>query len=123
MEFITALNAGTYFVRVYQRSGNTNYNLSLSAVVNDNSIATARDLGTIGSTPTTVSDVIGNSDIQDYYRITISQPSDILIRSSATASNVVLKLFDGQGEPPTGGIGDGLALSVKQFQNDIRRCG
>lgn len=93
-----ALEAGTYYARVTSQSTNaTNYNLTLSAVVNDNSIAGARDLGTIGLTPTKFSDVIGNSDTQDYYRFTISQPCEVGLSTSAATASVVT-LFDGQGQ-------------------------
>ncbi|WP_146220251.1 PPC domain-containing protein, partial [Microcystis aeruginosa] len=61
------LNAGTYYVRVYPRSGSTNYNLSLAAAplaIPDNAgntLATARDI-TIGATPTSYSDFVGSTD-------------------------------------------------------------
>lgn len=107
-QIIRSLNAGTYFVRVYQYFGDTNYELTLSANPNDNSIASARDLGIVGSTPTIVSDMIGNTDTQDYYRFSVNQPGDITIRSSAT-TNAALQLFDAQGRSITDSTSWGFA--------------
>lgn len=93
------LSAGTYFVRVYQYSGDTNYDLTLSAVANDNSTATARDLGTLGgATPTTLRDFVGNPDTQDHSRFTIVRPSDVQLRLTGIVADVDVQLFNNQGQ-------------------------
>ena len=81
-EISRALDAGIYFVRVYQFSGDTNFDLSLSAVPNDNTLATARDLGPLGATPTSRQDFVGTTDTQDYYRFTITQTQNVSLRLS-----------------------------------------
>lgn len=69
------LDAGTYFVRVFRRSGSSRYNFKLSAAppadLAGNSLADAR---AISLTPTPFSDFVSDSgDANDYYRITLTE--------------------------------------------------
>ena len=71
---LTSLAAGTYFVRVNQFSGDTNYNLTLTADYAGNSTAAARNLGTLLGRQS-VSDFVGSIDTQDFYRINLAAPA------------------------------------------------
>ncbi|MDB9457784.1 pre-peptidase C-terminal domain-containing protein, partial [Dolichospermum circinale CS-545/17] len=82
---ITDLSPNIYYVRVIQKSGDTNYNLNLSVpplpVPTDNAgntVNTAKDLGVIGNN-VQLSDFIGQVDSNDYYRFTLSSTSDLSI--------------------------------------------
>ena len=82
---ITDLSPNIYCVRVFQKGGDTNYNLSLSIpplpVPTDNAgntVNTAKDLGIIGNN-VQLSDFIGEVDNNDYYRFTVSSTSDLNI--------------------------------------------
>ena len=73
----TLLPAGTYYTIVSQYEGNTNYNLSLSATpfttpadTAGNTLATARNLGTLTGSQT-ISGFVGSSDTQDWYSFII----------------------------------------------------
>jgi hypothetical protein len=67
---LTSLAAGTYFVRVNQFIGDTNYNLTLTADYAGNSTAAARNLGTFFGTRV-FSDFVGAIDTNDFYRINL----------------------------------------------------
>ena len=64
----------------------------------DNSAATARDLGTLAATPTTVSDFVGSADTQDYSRFTIARTSDFTLRLSGLTSDADVQLQNAQGQ-------------------------
>ncbi|MBC6475121.1 MAG: PPC domain-containing protein [Hormoscilla sp. GM102CHS1] len=77
------LSAGDYFVLVEPYSGNTNYDLSLEAVPATvppddagNTLATARDLGTLNDRQT-FSDFVGNADTSDFYRFTLEDTREL----------------------------------------------
>ncbi|MCW9680133.1 PPC domain-containing protein, partial [Dolichospermum planctonicum UHCC 0167] len=63
------LSAGTYYVRVYPYSGDTTYSLSLNATATpvDNTLATARNVGTLTGAQS-FSDWVGSADTNDYYK-------------------------------------------------------
>ncbi|MFM6053697.1 MAG: PPC domain-containing protein, partial [Sphaerospermopsis kisseleviana] len=64
----STLSAGTYYIRVYPYSGNTNYNLSVNATAVDNAgntLATARNIGTLSSTQS-FTDWVGSTDTNDF---------------------------------------------------------
>ncbi|MDB9423794.1 S8 family serine peptidase [Microcystis aeruginosa CS-564/01] len=96
------LNAGTYYVRVYPRSGSTNYNLSLAAAsvtIPDNAgntLATARDI-TIGATPTSYSDFVGSTDSNDYYRFSLGDTSDFSLNLTGLSADADVSLLDSNG--------------------------
>src|SRR5205807_140593 len=73
------LDAGVYYVRVYQFSGDTNYNLSVTANVvapptppdyAGNSMAAASDMGTLNGSRF-FQDFVGSVDHDDYYRVSL----------------------------------------------------
>ncbi|WP_201275496.1 PPC domain-containing protein, partial [Dolichospermum planctonicum] len=70
---ISQLSAGTYYVRVYRYSGDTNYSLSLNATTVDNAgntLATARAVGALTATQS-FSDWVGSADTDDYYSFNV----------------------------------------------------
>ncbi len=70
---------------------------TLTAAINDNSLAAARNLGTLSSTPTAVRDFVGGSDTQDFYRITLTQARTLSLRLSGLISDADVQLLDSQG--------------------------
>ncbi len=95
---LSYLNAGTYFARVYQRSGDTPYTFQASATVlpNDyagNTIAAAKVLN-INPTATVSNDWVGNDDTTDFYQFTLTAQSDISIKLDGLSQNANLKLID-----------------------------
>jgi len=96
------LNAGTYYVRVYPRSGSTNYNLSLAAAAvtipdnAGNTLATARDI-TIGASPTSYSDFVGSTDTNDYYRFSLGDISDFSLNLTGLSADADVSLLDSNG--------------------------
>ncbi len=80
---ITNLPEDVYYIRIFQKSGDTNYNLSLTApplpVPADNAGNTptnAQDLGTLNGSLTRT-DFIGEVDKDDYYRFNLTSVSDL----------------------------------------------
>ncbi|TRU90541.1 MAG: pre-peptidase, partial [Microcystis novacekii Mn_MB_F_20050700_S1] len=62
--------AGTYYVRVFQFSGDTNYNLRLSTADPSNILAPQENLGPlVGSVNR--SDFVGSNDTSDFYRFSV----------------------------------------------------
>ncbi|MCA2620022.1 MAG: DUF11 domain-containing protein, partial [Microcystis sp. M040S2] len=80
---ITDINEGIYYIRIFQKSGDTNYNLSLTVpplpVPPDNAgntLSNAQNLGTL-SANLTRTDFIGEVDPDDYYRFSLAALSDL----------------------------------------------
>jgi uncharacterized repeat protein (TIGR01451 family) len=80
---LTNLDEGAYFLRVFQKSGDTSFNLSLTVpplpVPTDNAgntVTNAKNLGTIGNNAQQP-DFIGQVDTDDYYRFTLSSTNDL----------------------------------------------
>jgi len=93
------LFAGDYFVLVEQFSGNTNYDLSLEAVPTTvppddagNTLATARDLGTLDSIQT-FSDFVGNADKSDFYRFTLEDTKELNLTLEGLSSDADVLLI------------------------------
>jgi len=93
------LPAGDYFVLVEQFSGNTNYDLSLEAVPTTvppddagNTLATARDLGTLDSIQT-FSDFVGNADKSDFYRFTLEDTKELNLTLEGLSSDADVLLI------------------------------
>lgn len=94
---LSYLDAGSYFARVYQRSGDTSYAFQASATVlpNDyagNTIAAAKAL-TLTPTAVISNDWVGNDDTTDYYQFTLTQQSDISIKLDGMTDNANLRLM------------------------------
>ena len=108
--FTRSLSTGTYFLRVfYTGATGTNYRLRLEAqapvgsappptMTDDNSMQTARDLGTF--TPGVVraaEDLVGPDDRTDFYKVTLTQPTRIYAKLTGLSDNADLMLLDSAG--------------------------
>ena len=97
-----SLTAGTYYVRVFPYSGNTNYNLALSATASipadnaGNTLVTARNIGTLSSTQT-FSDWVGSADTNDYYRFSLTQASTFNLTLNGLSANADVQLLNSSG--------------------------
>ena len=95
-----SLAAGTYYVRVFPFSGNTNYSLSLSALTLDlagNTFATARNIGALSSATQTFTDSVGSSDTNDFYRFTLANSSNFSLLLNGLSADADVQLYNGSG--------------------------
>ncbi|MFN9630062.1 MAG: S8 family serine peptidase [Cyanobacteriota bacterium] len=96
------LAADTYYIRVYPYSGNTSYSLSLSATPSapldqaGNTLATARDIGTL-STTQSFSDWVGRVDTNDYYRLVLSTGSNFSLSVTGLSADADVQLLNSGG--------------------------
>ncbi len=100
-ESITSvLNAGTYYVRVYPYgTAETNYNLFLNATYVENAgntLATARNLGTLNSA-VSFSDWVGAADTNDYYRFSVGTQSNFNLSLTGLSADADVQLLDSNG--------------------------
>lgn len=90
------LTAGTYYVRVNQYSGNTNYKLNLSMVAMrpepGNTLTAATNLGTL-SGQRNLSDNLSLNDVDDLYRFSLNTTSDLQLTLTGLTSNADLFLI------------------------------
>jgi pimeloyl-ACP methyl ester carboxylesterase len=91
------LGAGTYYARVYQYSGDTNYNLSLTADNAGNSLGSARNIGTLSGTRS-FSDFVGSTDSNDYYRFNINDPTNFSLSLTGLSADADVHLLNSSGE-------------------------
>ncbi|WP_435183624.1 pre-peptidase C-terminal domain-containing protein [Cylindrospermopsis raciborskii G7] len=106
-------------------SGNTNYNLNLSATPSivptdkaGNTLATAFNLGTLASS--TQNDFVGNVDTVDYYRFTLTNLSAVTLNLSGLSADGDLELSrdqDGNGEISSDEIIQVSAATDNQDEN------
>ena len=94
----TQLSAGTYYARVYQCSGDTNYSLSLTATVTpvDNALDTARAVGTLTATQS-FSDWVGSADTNDYYSFNVGTQSNFSLSLTGLSADADVQLLDSSG--------------------------
>jgi subtilisin family serine protease len=109
------LSAGVYVVRVkYAGSGQTDYTLKAMADRAGETLTTARDLGTLGQK--SVTDFVGDADIEDYYRFAVNQPSNLKVAIAQLQGSVALEIGqdrNGNGEIET----DEILQSVMGARN------
>ncbi|NGZ28194.1 MAG: hypothetical protein G8345_15040, partial [Magnetococcales bacterium] len=97
------LNAGTYYVRVQQYNGNTNYGITFSAIgagaLTDanNSVTTAQNMGALNGI-LTANGFVGGDDLQDFFRFYVVDQSNVSVRMTGMSANADLTLLDGDGE-------------------------
>ncbi|MFK0731273.1 MAG: pre-peptidase C-terminal domain-containing protein [Gloeotrichia echinulata GP01] len=110
----TGLAAGNYVLHLGRGSGNTDYNLNLSATPSiipidkaGDTPATAFNLGSL--TTSTQSDFIGNVDPTDYYRFSLTNPSGVTLNLTGLLADVDLELSQDKN-------GDGLISSSEVIQ-------
>ncbi len=99
------LDAGTYYIEVDRYSGDTNYNLNVSATPVDyagNSIGNARSI-TVGATASSYTDWVGSADTQDYYAFILANNSNLAVtlNSLSADANVQLQQLNGDGTTST----------------------
>jgi serine protease len=99
---LDGLAAGTYYVHVLQQWGETNYRLSLlgnmmppeepRSTDRNNTIATASNLGQLGST-LTLDGYVGLGDEVDYYRFSVAEEMDFKVTMTGLSQDLDLRLF------------------------------
>ena len=89
---VTGLTAGTYFVDVVRYSGNTTYNLTLTADAAGNTLNTARNVGSLSNTQN-FSDFVGSADPTDYYRFSLSNTSNLSVNLSGLSADADIYLI------------------------------
>ncbi|PPJ64318.1 pre-peptidase C-terminal domain-containing protein [Cuspidothrix issatschenkoi] len=95
------LSAGTYYLRVYQSSGNTNYSLSLNATATPvdnagNTLATARAVGALTATRS-FSDWVGSTDTNDYYSFNVGTQSNFSLSLTGLSADADVQLLSSSG--------------------------
>ncbi|BBD58390.1 peptidase [Nostoc sp. HK-01] len=117
------LTAGTYYVRVYPYSGNTNYNLTLAATAVSqpdgagNTLATARNIGTLSSSQS-FQDFVGTIDTNDYYRFNLTQTSNFNLLLNGLSADADVQLLNSTGGLIQGSYGEySLSESITRTLN------
>ncbi|KAF0163260.1 MAG: subtilisin [Rhodocyclaceae bacterium] len=99
---VDRLAAGSYYIRVKQYTGDTNYSLAVSAAsaapVDNagNTLALARNVGAL-STTQTFSDFVGAADSNDYYRFTVAYRSVVNLNLTGMSADGNLALLSAAG--------------------------
>lgn len=93
------LASGTYYVRVYQYSGDTSYQLSLTGTAvppRYDTLATARSLGTLSGAQS-FSGSVNSSDTQDYYKFSLLTSTPFSAKLTGLSGDADLQLLDSAG--------------------------
>lgn len=85
----TTLSAGTYYINVYNFDGNTNYNLSLSALLPSNN---ERDIGILSGTRT-FSDFVSSNEPENFYRFNLDATSNLNLLLDGLSADADLDLI------------------------------
>jgi hypothetical protein len=95
---------------VYPYSGNTNYNLTVSATAvaqpdgAGNTLSTARDIGLLSSSRS-FQDFVGTIDTNDYYRFNLTQTSNFNLSLNGLSADADVQLLDSSGAVIQGSYG------------------
>ncbi|MGA7936347.1 MAG: S8 family serine peptidase [Kovacikia sp.] len=93
------LNAGTYYVRDFQNSGDTDHTLKLSATSNSptdppsNLLPTEFDLGTLGNATVNLQGSVGNINTADVYRFNLSTDSSLSLNLIGLSADADVRLI------------------------------
>ena len=120
------LGVGDYIIQVSQLEGDSNYTLELETKAvkglpednAGNNLVEARDLGDIGNSFSPVKDYVGVEDIDDFYRINLTEERDVEIRLDGLKVPVNLQLIqdsNGNGEIDA----DEIIESVQSFALEL----
>ena len=96
------LSTGTYYVRVYPYSGDTNYRLALSATAltladgAGNRLSSARNIGSL-SNSRSFRDFVGSRDTNDYYRFNLTQTSNFSLTLNGLFEDADVQLLNRRG--------------------------
>lgn len=112
------LASGTYFIRVLQYEGDTNYNLSLSATPAasgppdraGNSLNAANDLGVLSNTQT-FSDFVGRVDPIDIYSFELDKAGDFSLRLDGLSADADVKLVEDRNDNGVIDLDEEIAVS------------
>lgn len=95
----TGLEAGTYYIKVKSKLGSSNYDLSLFAITDGglidgagNTLPTARDLGLLQGKQT-FTDFVGSFDPNDYYRLSVDEPTGLQLSLDGLSADADLFLL------------------------------
>jgi hypothetical protein len=108
------LSAGTYYIRVYCYTGNTNYNIAVSAAplapvdLAGNTLATARAI-TVGSSTTSYTDWVGSTDTNDYYRFTLANSGNFNLGLTGMTADADVQLLNSSGSVIASSVRAGTA--------------
>ena len=116
----TDVEAGTYYLRVVPYAGNTPYSISVSASPAGpppedsagNDAASARDIGEVTTESGVYEDWVGPADGADFYRFTISAPSQLRLVMDGLASDADVEIID----EATGGVIASSALAGSESE-------
>lgn len=93
------LDAGTYFFRVKQRSGSTNFRLSLASTpfllpdTAGNRQGKAQQIS-LGATSTSFIDSVSRSDRNDFYRVDVTTPGNLSLNLNGLTGNADLQVLN-----------------------------
>ncbi|NJR64473.1 MAG: hypothetical protein HC772_02725 [Leptolyngbyaceae cyanobacterium CRU_2_3] len=95
------LKAGTYYIQVSTNDNNASYSLNLKgsgkSLDAGNSQSAALDAGNLSRTQRRYSGQVGSRDVDDYYRVTLSEGGSIKLLASGISGDVDLQLLNGNG--------------------------
>ncbi len=114
---IDPIAADTYYIRVSQSDENTNYNLSLKAtVVGNNTLSSAKNVGLLSSS-STFSDFVGSTDIQDFYRFSLSTISNLNVSLNGLSAVSAVQII--RDTNSNGVVDDGEVLQSSAFSSTV----
>lgn len=99
---LNGASAGTYYAKVYQFNSTSNYALHISnaPVPPDNAgnnHSLAKDLGVVGGTKTASDWIVNKFDHDDFYKITVKEPGDIVANITGLSADLNVEIDDASG--------------------------
>jgi Bacterial pre-peptidase C-terminal domain len=101
----TLTTPGIYYLRVFRpgsgTTGSANYTLSMTANSTDtagNTLATAKNKGTLTSTAVTDSGFVGAIDLNDFYSFTVAGPGIVKVARNADVSGIGVEIINASGD-------------------------
>ncbi|MBF0159015.1 MAG: pre-peptidase C-terminal domain-containing protein [Magnetococcales bacterium] len=125
-EMAAELGAGSYYVKVEYKSGDTDYTLHMKAPavitsnnpeLADNTMARATSLGTLNATPVSKDGYVGNGDNNDYYKFSTAAISNFRLSMTGLSSNVDVQLLDRDGKVIRDSLNGGTDAETIQYDN------
>lgn len=110
----SALVAGTYYLRVFQYSGDTLYTLNLSSSTPSNLLPVENTLGTSGST----SGVINNTNTSDTMRLSLTANSRLNVSLTGLSADIDLRVIRDANSNGIMDAGEEIARSTKSSNSD-----
>ncbi|TRU44178.1 MAG: peptidase S8, partial [Microcystis aeruginosa Ma_QC_Ch_20071001_S25D] len=104
--------AGTYYVRVFQFSGNTNYNLRLSTADPSNILAPQENLGNIGNTAVIRAGSINSNNSSDFYRFSVASLANVNAQLTGLSADADLRVIQDVNNSGTVDAGDVTVAST-----------